>query len=305
MNKILLFLALTLGCLSVKAQQDPMYTHYMNNTLSVNPAYAGSRDALTITTLQRMQWIDFNGAPKTLSITMHTPLKNEHIGIGLSILNDKIGRSDNTSVFFDYAFIMKLNAESKLSLGLSAGVNLFQADWNSIILDQPNDPTFQNAIKSHVLPNFGFGAYYSRERFYTGFSIPDLLQNNYSVDNTLMGKEQRHAFFIAGAVLHLNENLAFKPTTLIKLTNAAPVEAELTASFIILKKVLVGAMYRTGDAFGGLVGFDITNQFHLGYSYDWSFGLQTLRYNQGSHELVLRYDFLLFDKRQIHSPRYF
>jgi len=305
MNKILLFLALTLGCLSVKAQQDPMYTHYMNNTLSVNPAYAGSRDALTITTLHRMQWVDFNGAPKTLSITMHTPLKNEHIGIGLSILNDKIGRSDNTSVFFDYAFIMKLNAESKLSLGLSAGVNLFQADWNSIILDQPNDPTFQNSIKSHVLPNFGFGAYYSRERFYAGFSIPDLLQNNYSVDNTLIGKEQRHYFLIAGAVLHLNENLAFKPTTLIKLTNAAPIEAELTASFIILKKVLVGAMYRTGDAFGGLVGFDITDKFHLGYSYDWSFGLQTLRYNQGSHELVLRYDFLLFDKRQIHSPRYF
>src|SRR5665647_197395 len=148
MNKILLFLALTLRSISVLAQQDPMYTHYMNNTLSVNPAYAGSRDALTLTTLQRLQWVDFNGAPKTLSFTMHTPLRNEHIGIGLSILNDKIGRSDNTSVFFDYAFIMKLNAESKLSLGLSAGVNLFQADWNSIILDQPNDPTFQNSIKS-------------------------------------------------------------------------------------------------------------------------------------------------------------
>lgn len=305
MNKILLVLALTFGCLSVKAQQDPMYTHYMNNTLSVNPAYAGSRDALTVTALQRMQWVNFNGAPITQSITMHTPLRNEHIGIGLSILNDKIGRSDNTSVFFDYAFIMKLNAESKLSLGLSAGVNLFQANWNSIILDQPNDPTFQNSINNRIIPNFGFGAYYSRERFYAGFSIPDLLQNNYSVDNALIGKEQRHYFFIAGAVLNLNENLAFKPTTLIKLTNAAPVEAELTASFIILKKVLVGAMFRTGDAFGGLVGFDITDQFHIGYSYDWSFGLQTLRYNQGSHELVLRYDFLLFDKRQIHSPRYF
>jgi len=305
MNKILLFLALTLGCLSVKAQQDPMYTHYMNNTLSVNPAYAGSRDALTVTALQRMQWVNFNGAPITQSITMHTPLRNEHIGIGLSILNDKIGRSDNTSVFFDYAFIMKLNAESKLSLGLSAGMNLFQADWNSIVLDQPNDPAFQYAIKNHVLPNFGFGAYYSRERFYAGFSIPDLLQNNYSVDNALIGKEQRHYFFIAGSVLQLNENLAFKPTTLIKLTNAAPIEAELTASFIILKKVLVGAMYRTGDAFGGLVGFDLTDQLHVGYSYDWSFGLQTLRYNQGSHELVVRYDFSLFDKRQIHSPRYF
>lgn len=121
----------------------------------------------------------------------------------------------------------------------------------------------------------------------------------------LIGKEQRHYFFIAGTVLNISDNLAFKPTTFIKVTPGAPVQATPTATFIIMKKLLVGVMYRTGDAVGALVGFDITEQLHIGYSYDWSFGLQTFKYNQGSHELVLRYDFLCFDKKQIHSPRYF
>jgi len=103
----------------------------------------------------------------------------------------------------------------------------------------------------------------------------------------------------------MTDDLAFKPTTLVKVTPGAPIQADLTGSFIIMKRLLLGAMYRTGDAVGGLVGFDITDQLHIGYSYDWSFGLQTSMYNQGSHELVLRYDFICFDKKQIHSPRNF
>jgi type IX secretion system PorP/SprF family membrane protein len=147
--------------------------------------------------------------------------------------------------------------------------------------------------------------YYSRARFYAGISVPDLLQNNYlATGNSTTGKEQRHYFFIAGTLVNISENLAFKPTTLIKVTNGAPIQADLTATFIIVKKLLVGAMYRTGDSFGGLVGFDITELLHLGYSYDWSYGLKTGTYNNGSHEVILRYD-ILFNKKQIHSPRNF
>jgi len=307
---IIVVLVLTLGSLTINAQQDPMYTHYMNNTLAVNPAYAGSRDALTVTSLQRIQWIDFKGAPITQTVTMHMPLKKEHIGIGLSVLNDKIGPSNNTSVLLDYAFIMRLTTKSKLALGLSAGMNIFQARLNSLQLDEDSDPAFQSNINNYIALNFGFGAYYSRERFYAGFSIPNLLQNSYSAinkedGNILVGKEKRHYFFIAGTLLNISDNLDFKPTTLIKITAAAPIQIDFTASFIIMKKFLVGAMFRSGDAFGGLVGLDITEQFHVGYSYDWSYGLKTFKYNQGSHELVLRYDFLFFDKKQIHSPRYF
>lgn len=310
LKKITLVLVLTSGSLAMNAQQAPMYTHYMYNTLSVNPGYAGSRDALTVTALHRSQWVDFKGAPITQTITMHSPLRNPHIGLGLSLLNDKIGPTNNTSVVADFAYIMKLTQKSKLALGLSAGANIWQANLSALQLDVQADPSFQNNIHNHATPNFGFGAYYSRERFYAGISTPNLLENNYSVvklenGNTLVGKEQRHYFFIAGTLLKLTDNLALKPTTLVKVTPAAPVQADLTASFIIMKKLLIGGMFRSGDAVGALVGFDITEQFHVGYSFDWSYGLKTSKYNQGSHEIVLRYDFILIDKKQIHSPRNF
>jgi type IX secretion system PorP/SprF family membrane protein len=308
---ILIFaLAVTFGCITATAQQAPMYTHYMYNTLVVNPAYAGSRDAFTITAINRMQWVDFKGAPTTKSITMHTLLENERIGLGLSVLNDKIGPTNLTSFTLNYAFIMKLNEESKLALGLSTGVNIFQANLSSLLLDVQYDPAFLNNIDNHVTPNAGFGAYYSRERFYTGFSIPNLLQYRYSdnVDNNgtvLSGIEKRHFFFITGALMTINEYLDFKPTSLVKMTVGAPVQLSVTTAFVIQKKLLLGAMLRTGDAVGALLGVDITDQFHVGYSYDFSYGLQTFRYNKGSHELVLRYDILSPKRKQIHSPRNF
>jgi len=205
---------------------------------------------------------------------------------------------------------MKLSAKSKLALGLSAGVNILQVHLNDLNLDEQTDPVFTTNIKNKVTPNFGFGAYYYRERFYAGISVPSLLQNNISVVNlpdgsTLLAKEKRHYYLIAGALLKISDNFAFKPTMLVKVTPAAPIQADITASFVIMKRLLVGAMFRTGDAVGGLVGVDITDQFHLGYSYDFSYGLQTGKYNQGSHEIVLRYDFIFSSKKQIHSPRNF
>ncbi|HTL83053.1 MAG TPA: type IX secretion system membrane protein PorP/SprF [Bacteroidia bacterium] len=304
--------AFTLSAISlgVYAQQDPMFTHYMYNTLSVNPGYAGSRDALTVTALYRTQWVNFKGAPVTQTLTMHTPLRNPHIGVGLSVLNDKIGPVNKTSFTADFAYRLTLSPKAKLAFGLSAGVGIFQADLNSLNLDQSNDVVFQNNIKNQTTPNFGAGLYYSRERFYAGVSVPYLLQNSYSVitdanGNSLAGKEQRHYFLIAGTLLHFGDNLDFKPTGLVKVTAGAPIQADLTASFIIRKKLLLGAMYRTGDSFGALVGIDITEQLHLGYSFDWSYGLKTGTYNQGSHEILLRYDFIFGSKKQIHNPRYF
>jgi len=306
----IIFFAVIVFSTQLSAQQDPMYTHYMYNTLMINPAYAGSRDALTLTLLHRSQWVDFKGAPLVQSITMHMPLKNKHLGVGLSILNDKVGASNKTSVFGDFAYRMDLTPKSKLALGLSAGVNIFQANLSALDLDQQADPSFQNNISNRITPNFGFGAYYSRERFYTGLSVPNLMQNKYSKLNdfngtTLLGREQRHFYFIAGAIFKLSDNLDLKPTTFVKVTSGAPIQADLTGTFIIMKKVHLGLMYRTGDAFGALLGFNFTDQLHLGYSFDWSYGLKTPTYNYGSHEIMLRYDFLVFDKKQIHTPRHF
>lgn len=310
LNKIIVALLLPFGSLILHAQQVPMYTHYMYNTLVVNPGYAGSRDALTVTALHRSQWVGFDGAPTTQTLTLHTPIINQHIGVGLSVMKDKIGPINNTSITGNFAYMMQLTKKSKLALGLSAGANIFQADLSSLQLDQQNDQVFQNDIENKTTPNVGFGIYYSRERFYTGISAPNLLESNYSSittsnAGTLIAKEERHYFFIAGTFLNINDNLAFKPTTLIKVTGAVPLQADLTASFIIIKKLLIGAMLRTGDAVGALVGLDITEQMHVGYSYDWSYGLSSSKYNQGSHEIVLRYDFIFPNKKQVHSPRYF
>jgi type IX secretion system PorP/SprF family membrane protein len=292
------------------AQQAPMYTHYMYNTLSINPAYAGSRDALTLTALHRSQWVRFKGAPTTQTLTMHSPIAGKNIGLGLSLSNDRIGIVNNTSAFLSFAYKMQLTPKSKLSLGVSGGVNLLQANLSSLALNEQNDPTFQSNIKNKSLGNFGFGMYYSRERFYAGISVPNLAQNNYdgnliSNGTATTGIERRHYFFVAGALMNLGNTVDFKPTTLVKVTEAAPVQLDVTASFIFNHLFTLGGMYRTGDAVGLLLGMNVSPQFYLGYSYDWSFGNRTFTYNSGSHEVVLRYDFIQASKRQIHSPRYF
>lgn len=308
--KIKLFLILnTISCM-LYAQQSPMFTHYMYNTLVVNPAYAGSRDALTITALGRTQWVDFTGAPTTQSISMHTPLKNQPIGIGFAMLNDKIGPVNNTSIIGDIAYKFKLSEKDKLSIGMSIGINVLQAQLNTLQLDQEVDPSFQYNVKNRITPNYGVGIYYARERFYAGISSPNLIENKLFTNNATTGtilasKEQRHYFFIAGAVMQITDNIAFKPTTLIKATAGAPVQVDLTAAFILRQKLTLGAMIRSQDALGVLVGFDLIQNLHLGYAYDWSYGLRTFTYNQGSHELMLRYDFLTSTHKQIHSPRYF
>jgi len=310
LTKIIMMMAITFGSMTIKAQQVPMYTHYMYNTLVVNPGYAGSRDALTVTALHRSQWVGFDGAPTTQTLTLHAPLTNQHIGLGFAVMNDKLGPVNNTSFVADFAYRIQLSEKSKLAFGVSAGANLFQANLNTLQLDQQNDPVFLTNINNRVTPNVGFGLYYSRERFYAGVSTPDLIQNTYSQKvmpdgNSLIAKEQRHYFFIAGSMIKLGENLAFKPTMLVKVIPSAPIEGDFTASFVIMNRLLLGAMVRTGDALGGLIGIDITEQLHVGYSYDWSYGLRTFKYNGGSHEIILRYDFLCIGKKQIHSPRYF
>ncbi len=308
-KKISTLFALAIISFTTYAQQDAMFTHYMYNTLAVNPGYAGSRDALTVTALNRSQWTGFKGAPTTQTLTLHTPLKSDKIGIGFSVVNDQIGPLKNTSAYIDFAYMIKLNAKSKLSFGLKGGFNYMQLNLNSIALDDQTDVSFQTNTTSKFLPNFGFGIYYSRQKFYAGISTPKLLENNIktydSGSATKIAKEQRHYFVIAGTIFKLTDNIDLKPTTFIKITTAAPIQADITASFIFDKKLLAGLMYRTGDALGVLVGYNITDQFHIGYSFDWSYGIKTFKYNNGSHEIMLSYDFIFKDKGRVNSPRFF
>lgn len=306
-QKIFIILFILLFGSKSFAQQDPMFTHYMYNTIAVNPGYAGSRDALTITGLHRKQWVDFNGSPSTQTFTLHTPFANDKIGIGLSIIADKIGPSKTSSYFADFAYRLKITSKSKLAFGIKGGVESMSTNLTSLKLDDQSDVLFQKDIKSKILPNFGAGIYYQREQFYAGFSIPKLLENDFSESASSNNKliQKRHYYLITGCLVKLAANLDLKPTSFVKIVNGAPVEADVTTSFIINKRVMLGAMLRTKDATGFLLGFDFTDQMHAGYSFDWSFANQTFKYNRGSHEILLTYDFIYKDKGRIRSPRNF
>lgn len=311
MKKTLTLIAL-IGIISVniQSQQDAMYTHYMFNTLSVNPGYAGSRDAITMTGLHRSQWVGFEGAPITQTLTIHAPTMKDRVGLGLSFVNDKIGPTNTTSFYADFAYRIKVNNNGKLSLGLKGGANLLQASLRELnVGDDEYDVVFSDNLRSQWLPNFGFGAYYSEEKWYAGISVPRLLENDFRSNSTsgtaTGGSEQRHYFLITGAVFDLTKSIQLKPTSFVKLTIGAPIEADFTGTLIFREKFNLGAMFRTGDALGLILGYSITDQFYFGYSYDFSYTNTTFKYNGGSHELTLRYDFIFKDKSGIHSPRYF
>lgn len=292
------------------AQQMSLYTHYMYNTLAVNPAYAGSREALTLTALGRFQWVGFNGAPNTQTFTAHTPIASKNIGLGLSVLNDKIGPTNSTGVFVDFAYRMKVSENARLSFGLKGGFNSFSARMNELNLQDPNDASFAQNLRGKMMPNLGAGIYFQSDRFYAGFSAPKLLENPFfssdsSSSTVYTGSERRHWYGIVGGVIPLSPQVKFKPTAQFRTLEGSIWQVDLTASFLINDMVSLGAMYRTNDAAGVLAGVNVSEQFMLGYSFDWSFGVKSGTYNAGSHEIMLRYDLIFNKESRIKSPRYF
>lgn len=300
---VFLFFVSIMTCM---AQQEAMFSHYMYNTLTVNPAYAGSRDALTITALHRSQWVSFPGAPITQTITLHSPFYRDAVNLGLSVFNDNIGPVNNTSINLDYAYRVKVSDQGKLAFGLKMGINAFAIDLSGLrTLD--NSDEFTQTSDNTILPNIGFGVYYSTPKFYAGISTPKLIQNQYEYNQigSNLSKEQLHFYFIAGGLIKLSDDWDVKPTGFIKLTKAATIELDATAELFYLDRFSIGFMGRTGDAVGLLAGVGITEQLMLGYSFDWSFVNNTAKYNYGSHELLLRYDFEFESRKRIRSPRYF
>jgi len=302
-KQILIVGVLGLLCFEGKAQQDPMYSHYMFNTLAVNPGYAGSRDAMTVTAIARQQWLSIEGAPTTQTLTLHTPVAT-NLGLGVSIINDKAGALGQTLAFVDLAYHLPVGDKAKLSLGIKGGVNIIQAGLADLDLgDNIADPAFNQNIESGILPNVGAGLYYYRERFYAGVSVPKFLENDYNSEVST-STENRHLFFITGAVFKLNESLKLKPTAFVKAVEGAPVQFDVTASLMMRDKFSVGAMYRSFGDVGMLLGYQFTDQFRAGYAFDYPL-TSINNYHGWSHEIMLSYDFVFKGKEKIRSPRYF
>lgn len=309
MRKLFVVYLILIAGFSAFAQQDAAFTHYMFNTQAVNPAYAGTRDALTITGLHRSQWLNFEGAPQTQTLTAHSPIFVKNAGVGISVLNDNIGFANTTAFYLDFSYQIELAEKHWLSFGIKGGLNYRNTDFSNMSLYDSDDPDFIYDKHSGWLPNIGAGIYYYSPKMYAGFSIPKFIENDFGTGTNTsfneMAGEKKHIYFIAGYLAEMNPDWKLKPTTFLKMTPNAPLALDVSAQLIYKEKVWAGAMFRPGDAAGLLAGYFINPQFSVGYSFDWSYANRTFVYNNGSHEIVLRYDFNFFNEKEIVSPRYF
>ena len=314
-NKILVFpLLLMLLCLGVvNAQQDAQYTQYMFNTMSVNPAYAGSRGQLSIAALYRSQWVGLDGAPKSQTLNLHSPIRNSKIGYGISVVNDNIGDGVVQETYFDavISYSIDVSLEGKLSFGLKAGGNLLNLDFNGL-RNFDVEPVAADNIQNKLSPNVGLGMYYHTNKFYAGLSAPNLLQTEH-FDNSqqnansvqFLSKERINFYFITGYVFDLNNNVKFKPALLTKVVGGAPLQVDFSANFMFNDKFTFGAAYRWDAALSGMAGFQITDQLMLGLAYDKeTTELGGTQFNDGSFEIFLRFELVKSFQRLV-SPRFF
>ncbi|NQU51592.1 MAG: type IX secretion system membrane protein PorP/SprF [Bacteroidetes bacterium] len=302
-------LLIVAASLTSNAQQDPMYTQYMFNTQTINPAYAGTWESLGFTVLARQQWAGFDGAPQTYTFSMQAPLKNEKVALGLNMISDKVGFEKRFYLFGDYSYLVQVSEKSNLRLGLKGGITNYSNDLEKYTLPTSGiDPSFQGSIKK-IMPNFGVGAFVYNKRYYVGLSIPKIINNKFEDDleNFSVESEIRHYYFMAGLVFDLGENIKFKPTMLTKATftsyTGSPVQLDLSANFLFKEKFWLGAMYRSGDSFGLIAQWIFDKKLRIGYAYDFTTS-NLQNYNTGSHEIMVSYE-LKFLKERVASPRYF
>lgn len=284
------------------SQQDSQYTQYMYNTSMVNPAYAGSRETLTAFLLYRNQWVGLEGAPKTANFTLNTPLGDSNFGAGINFLSDRIGPVNENEISLDFTYFIQISENYKLSVGLKGTANLFKLDVDKLTIFDPADPLFQN-MDTEFSPNVGAGIYLFSDKTYFGLSSPNFFESyRYNDNNVQITKEKMHLYFIAGHVFKFSENLDFKPALLCKVVEGAPIQADITANFLFFDKLTLGAAYRWDASISALAGFQISDSWFIGYGYDRE-TTKLNRYNSGSHEIFLRYEF--FNRTKVSAPRFF
>ncbi|WPO78630.1 type IX secretion system membrane protein PorP/SprF [Flavobacterium sp. KACC 22761] len=287
------------------AQQDAQYTQYMYNTININPAYAGSRGALSIFGLYRTQWVGLDGAPETSTFSVNTPINNSNLGIGGSLVNDKIGPTNENNISVDVSYTVQTSANFKLSFGIKGTANIFNLDVNKLNPEISGDPQFQD-LNNKFSPNVGAGVYWHSDKAYIGFSIPNFIETNRYDDNDIaIFKDKINYYLMAGYVFDLDkyQYIKFKPAVLTKMVEGAPLQVDLSANFMFFDKFVAGVGYRWSASLSAMVGFQITDGLYLGYGYDHE-TTNLNNYNSGSHEIFLRYEF--FTKNgKITTPRFF
>lgn len=298
---LLLTLTTCLVSFNAVAQYEPQFTQYLNNEMFINPAYAGSRGYPSTSLLYRDQWVGIDGAPRTATFGIHAPFFYDKMGLGLCVMNDRIGVTNQTAAFFNYAYHLPVSETGKFSLGLQAGIVNVKEKLLDVVTVDPNDPEFANNIVNKTMPNFGFGAYYHTNMFYVGLSIPRFIENKIDpyalkIVSNKLNMQNWHYYLYSAYVLPAGPSFMIKPSVIIKAVDGAPLEADLSLNVLFKQIFWIGCSYRTGDAIALLTQFQITKQIRFGYSYDYTL-TKLSNYNNGSHEFTIGYDFT-FNKRK-------
>ena len=297
-------------CFESFAQQDPQYTQYMYNTQVVNPAYTGSRGSLDFAALYRSQWVGLEGAPKTGTFTVNSPIgAMENMGLGLSIVSEQLGPAKESNVNIDYSYTINTSAFYKLAFGLKAGIDVLDVDFSLLNIADGSD-VFENNIDNRLQPQIGAGVYYYSDKFYVGLSVPNFLNTKHFDESEIgptsaqtIAAERLHYFFITGYVFDLGTNVKFKPALLTKLVSGSPLQVDLSANFMINEKFTLGAAYRWSAALSGMVGFQATEGLFLGFAYDRE-TTDLQQFNSGSYEFFVRFEIFNKPERAL-TPRFF
>ena len=309
MKTKIIILVLILSISTSYSQQDAQFTQYMYNTVNINPAYAGSRGVMSVFALHRTQWVGLDGAPTTNAASINTPINGSNVGLGLSVVNDRIGPSDENNISADFSYTVNTSDTYKLSFGLKATANLLNIDFAKLNKYYPGDQSFEANIDNKFSPNIGVGLYLYSDNSYVGLSAPNMLETKHfdkyaSIGaNSHVAKELIHYYFIAGHVFDLDASVKFKPSILVKMVEGAPLQVDLSGNFLINDKFTAGIAYRWSAAMSAMVGFQASDSWFIGYGYDME-TTKLANYNSGTHEIFLRYE--LFNKYdKIISPRFF
>ncbi len=296
MKKFLYITVIALLVTNLQAQQLQQYTQYMLNDLAINPAVAGKDNFADMRSNNRYQWVGMTDAPRTYMLTLHSPLKNRHMGLGTHIYTDIVGPTRRVGISLAYAYHIKIAEKTRLSLGLNAGIQQWGIDGHKLYLHDAGDDNLLTQYQTRIVPDFGAGIYVHNEKWYLGFSAPQLYQSPIKLypDGDHKGTLVTH-FLLNGAYkFDINDDFKVEPSFLAKYANPAPIKVDVGARVIYQEQVWLGVGYRHNDALTALVGFMYKNYLMIGYSYDFT-TTNLKNYSSGTHELMLG---LRFSKQQ-------
>lgn len=293
--------------ISIFGQQESQYTQYMYNTILVNPGYAGSRGVMSVFGMHRAQWVGIEGAPQTSILSLHMPFESKKVGLGASLYHESLGPQTTNTIMIDFSYALEFDNDSKLAFGLKGTAGFYNLDRSKLRLFDTNDTWFaENADTSLFHPNVGAGIYWYSDNYYLGVSVPNLLSTELlKRDKTTIATVNniQHLYFIGGYVFDFSDNVKFKPAVLSKLVQGAPIQLDLSANFMFNDKFVIGGAWRWSAAASLMAGFQINRNWFIGYAYDYE-TTDLRKYNSGSHEIFLRYEFIK-DVQKIISPRFF